>query len=698
MPFERPLTIQETLESIDKKVYLLPAIQREFVWKTTQIERIFDSLMRDYPIGIFLFWVVEKENIGNFQFYEFIKNFHETERRHNPKADIKGCDKITAVLDGQQRLTAFYLGLRGTYADKIKSKRWDNALAFPLRKLYLNLLGPAEDVNLEYDFRFLTDKEAVKRGKNYFWFPVGNILNFKRESEVNAYMIEQGISRLDQEKAIFANDALFKLFSIINKDPVIHYFLEKGEKLDKVLNIFIRVNSGGTPLSYSDLLLSIATAQWKNKDAREEITQFVDEINKIGDGFNFDKDFVLKTCLVLCDFSDIAFKVDNFNVENMSKIEKSWEDIATAIRLAVTLVSGFGYSKDTLSSNAAIIPIAYYILKKGLPNEIISSSKYKDDRARIHKWLIFSLLKRAFSGTPDNVLRPIRQVISDDKAAFPIEGIIEKFKGNPKSITFTEDDIDNLFHNTYGRPYTFSVLSLLYPTLDYRNKFHQDHIFPRSKFNMKDLVKDGLNEYKCTFYTEHYDDVVNLQLIEGVPNQEKSDTDFKEWLEENYPDAASRKEYMKKNYIPDVDLSFSNFEEFIKERKALLKAKLKSVLAYDPSSAELTDAEGEDHELDDDNGSDEEPATPRMSRRMIMRQAGEADDSGAEAKKAGAKAILKLMKNMKEPVTVKEIADCLKAQGVFTKGYYNWLAYLIYNGRVEETKKNGKKAYKLIDK
>ena len=80
-----------------------------------------------------------------------------------------------------------------------------------------------------------------------------------------------------KKKAKFANKALSKLHSIIHIMPTISYYLEKSEKLDKVLNIFIRINSGGTILSYSDLLLSIATAQWEEKDAREEIINFVDE-------------------------------------------------------------------------------------------------------------------------------------------------------------------------------------------------------------------------------------------------------------------------------------------------------------------------------------------------------------------------------------------------------------------------------------
>lgn len=118
-----------------------------------------------------------------------------------------------------------------------------------------------------------------------------------------------------QEQGQFANNTLSQLFKVIHTQPSISYYKVKSDELDKVLNIFIRVNSGGTVLSYSDLLLSIATAQWDNLDAREEINDCVDNINAIGSGFNVNKDFVLKSALVLTGFSDIAFKVDNFNKE-----------------------------------------------------------------------------------------------------------------------------------------------------------------------------------------------------------------------------------------------------------------------------------------------------------------------------------------------------------------------------------------------
>lgn len=72
MSFERPVTIKEAIENIHRKKYLLPAIQREFVWSAEQIEVLFDSLMRNYPIGSFLFWSVERDNLTNYQFYEFV--------------------------------------------------------------------------------------------------------------------------------------------------------------------------------------------------------------------------------------------------------------------------------------------------------------------------------------------------------------------------------------------------------------------------------------------------------------------------------------------------------------------------------------------------------------------------------------------------------------------------------------------------
>ncbi|MFQ5753952.1 MAG: DUF262 domain-containing protein, partial [bacterium] len=434
MSYQTALTIIDVINQIHRKKYLLPSIQREFVWDTYQIERLFDSLMRDYPIGAFLFWQVEKENVKHYQFYEFLRNYHEKNQRHNPKANVSGDDEIIAILDGQQRLTSLYVGLKGSYAYKLPRKRWDNDEAFPKRRLFLNLLRPSEDTEFEYDFKFLTDDEANMNDENHFWFPVDEVLNLKEVYDINNYLINNGLfSDFGKEKAGFANKALSTLHSVVHVKPAISYYLEKSNILDKVLNIFIRINSAGTELSYSDLLLSIATAQWEERDAREEIINFVDEINKTGDGFNFSKDFVLKSCLVLSDFTDIAFKVDNFNKPNMLKIESNWPEITKAIRLAVNLVTSFGYNRDTLTSNNALIPIAYYLRRIGLPDNFTKSTHTIEERKQIRKWLMLSLLKRTFSGQPDNVLRPLRKLIQENGNPFPLGKIVDHFKGTNKS-------------------------------------------------------------------------------------------------------------------------------------------------------------------------------------------------------------------------------------------------------------------------
>lgn len=160
MAYQTPITIKSAIDNIKKRNYVLPSIQREFVWDTYQIETLFDSLMRDYPISTFLFWKVNKNKIRDFQFYEFLKNYHEKDNRHNRKAELSGDEDIIALLDGQQRMTSMYVALTGTYAKKIPYYRWDSAHAFPAKKLYLNLLKPAEELEVEYDFKFLTEDEA----------------------------------------------------------------------------------------------------------------------------------------------------------------------------------------------------------------------------------------------------------------------------------------------------------------------------------------------------------------------------------------------------------------------------------------------------------------------------------------------------------------------------------------------------------
>lgn len=581
MAYETPLTIAEVMQDISTNKYVLPSIQREYVWDTDQIETLFDSLMQDYPIGAFLFWEIDKSRLLDYDFYEFLRNYHEKTGTHNKKVDLKGSDGVTAILDGQQRLTSIYIGLKGSYAYRLKYKQKKNDNAYPTRYLYLNLLEDAKDESNKYDFRFLTDDEYKGMTEGY-WYKVGDILTMTQPGETSQYVLDHiaFAGAYTKEQTMHANNTLQKLYNVVHTDKTLSYYKEKSVELDKVLNIFIRVNSGGTVLTYSDLLLSIASAQWENHDAREEITEFVEEVNAIGGGFRINKDFVLKTALVLTDFTDIAFKVDNFNKPNMMKIEANWDNIKRAIKQSVNLVSSFGYSGETLSSNNALIPIAYYLLTIGMPENFVESGITRDNKAKIKKWLIMALLKKAFSGQPDNVIRPIRDIIRKNGTGdFPISQIIDRFKGTNKSILFTEDDIDEyLLKLKYGKSETLSTLMLLYPSLDFSNKFHEDHMYPKSKFRKSYLRKMGVPEEKLDEYIDTVNDISNLQLLPAQLNEEKLNSDFDTWFNTEQITETDKIQYRKIHYLPDMEYTYPVFLAFVAKRKEFLKSKLKDIL------------------------------------------------------------------------------------------------------------------------
>jgi len=583
--YQTPITVADAIRKIQKKKFVLPSIQREFVWDTEQIEKLFDSLMREYPISTFLFWTVEKENIGKFQFYDFLKNYHERDAKHNPKIDLAADEDVTAILDGQQRLTSLYIGLCGSYASKLPYYHWSNSKAFPKKKLYLNVFEEAESIELEYEFKFLSEVELSKeQDKKYF--EVSKIFGFTELPNVMNYLIESGLtdtSVYSKKQTQFSLNTLTKLFNVIHQKETISYFLEQGEKLDKVLQIFIRINSGGEELTYSDLLLSIATAQWKDKDAREVIHSFVDDINRIGDGFNFNKDFVLKSCLVLGDFKDVKFKVDNFSSTNMQTIERLWDEISDAILNTVKLVSSFGFNRDNLTSANALIPISYYVFKRKAGNKIILHDAFKQDRSKIREWLIRVLLKGTFGGTPDNLYPAMRNIIIANPNSFPLDQIIDKYKGTNKSIVFTSDDVESVLDIEYTQARSYSALCLLYSGLNQSFRFDKDHIHPKSLFKKAKLKKFGItDDQKIEGFIEKYNKLPNLQLLTDVDNLEKDSIPFKDWLQMKFDNETEKKSFLDAHFIPqNISLELEGFLDFFEGRRNKLKSRLEALLSVE---------------------------------------------------------------------------------------------------------------------
>lgn len=390
-------------------------------------------------------------------------------------------------------------------------------------------------------------------------------------------------ARLPQEQVDRAYDTLFELYQVVHIKPLVVPYEESGQELNKALQIFVRMNDGGTPLLHSDLLLSIAVAQWTKYDAREEIHGLVDEINRIGAEFGFSKDLVLKAGLMLSDIGSVGFKVDNFNRANMDTLERKWEDIKCAILLTVQLVSSFGFTGYSLTASNAILPIAHYLYMKNPGEGFLTHNSYHQDRQNIREWLVRSLLKSGVWGSGlDSLLTELRRVISEHGFdAFPITQIHDAMARRGSELTFNEEEIEDLADMRYGDRLTFALLALLFPFVDLHNQFHVDHIFPVARLTDRKLRDTGIeDEEKRRSLVDRKDSLGNLQLLQGAVNIEKSAKMPAEWLTETFPDQSSRDGYAQNHMLGDVPESISEFGAFYDARRERLKDMIGRLLRH----------------------------------------------------------------------------------------------------------------------
>ncbi|MDK7785648.1 DUF262 domain-containing protein [Bifidobacterium sp. UMB6791A] len=570
MAYEKK-SIRAIIDDVNSRRVYLPAIQRKYVWGDSQITRLMDSIMLGYPIGTFLFWKVKKTivNQKEYSMYEFIKDYHERDMYKNPAAPQpfsvgSGDETIWAVLDGQQRLTSLYMALQGSTSRKVPKKRWKNDDAFPKKELYFDLHSEKTDDDISYDFRFLTAEEAAKNKDNKLWYLVKDILKYSDKDS-----LEEVISHNGWEDDEVARKNILLLYKRLVNNKIINYFEVEKDSIDSVLDIFVRVNSGGTVLSKSDLLFSTIVSHWDK--ARDEIDKLLSEINKKGEGFKFSNDFIMRTCLYLLDMS-VALKVETFKKDSVLKIKENWEAIRKAIKDTVDLLNEFGFNSENMISYVAVSPMVYYRYKGG---NFDSSSK-----AELRKYIVIAQDRQIFGTASNSALTSIREALKAAPAnSFSMANLnAVRFTGG-RYLSYTADDIDSMFDTYEIGARTFMLLSLLYPNLKYSQKgFHQDHMHPYTGFEESKI--DGLILPNGTVidddtkedWRRRRNTLANLQLLEGRENESKNATPLVDWLKitENSENAK---------YLPrDISYELSNFEEFMEKRQELMSKALKDIL------------------------------------------------------------------------------------------------------------------------
>lgn len=547
--------------------FWLPNIQRPFVWSEEQICRLFDSILREYPISTLLIWKTR----STIRRRKFIDNFHRglltrLSDFYVPEDDKKKC----LVLDGQQRLQSLFIGLRGSYDNK---------------ELYLDILSGevAAPDDVKYRFAFHESLTAT-----FPWMKFKDLVFSSKTSLVLAQQIirEAGRELVESEQnKVSENIALiFKTFH--SDDGIAYQELDSIENKDlytedDVVEVFIRANSGGTKLGKSDLLFSLLTSTWDMAD--KEMEELLSLLNQ--HGFALPRDFILKTCLTLLD-QGARYEVDKFRKPGVREtIESNWEQISAAIRDVMDFVRGKTFIRcdKAMPSNLVLIPLIY--VRYHFPQ---SWSQIKD----VDRFLLRSLLAGAFSGTPDQLIDDLVAKIKQI-GGFEINEIFEVIRSKGRSLELTEDrfwllgygsDTLHLLFNLWYRDFNY--------TPAYENNLPQvDHIFPQSVLRQVKAVNPRTGRKDVLKYKDaERNQIANCMLLTQQENGSggKSDTLPEVWF------ANKSDEYLDMHLIPnDKSLwTLERFEDFIKARKSLIHNKFAYLLstiqrvAEDPANAQ----------------------------------------------------------------------------------------------------------------
>jgi uncharacterized protein with ParB-like and HNH nuclease domain len=534
--------------------FWLPNIQRPFVWSEEQMCRLFDSIMREYPISTLLIWKTK----STIHRRKFIDNFKREMLTHLsefyvPEDDKKKC----LVLDGQQRLQSLYIGLMGSYEG---------------RELYLDILSGeiAAPDDVKYKFAFLESSNTP--------FPYVKFKDIVFSPKSSLALVQQitdeagdALSSIEREKIAEHVSLAFKAFR--DDDGISYQELDSIENSslyteEDVVEVFIRANSGGTKLGKSDLLFSLLTSTWDRAD--EEMEDLLAQLNQ--HGFAFPRDFVLKTCLTLLD-KGARYEVEKFRKPGVrEEIEAKWEDISAAIRDVIDFVRGKTYIRcdKAMPSNLVLIPLIY--VRYHFPQAWMQAND-------VDRFLLRALLAGAFSGTPDQLIDDLVVKINQ-VSGFDVDGLFEVIKSKGRSLELTED---RFWQMGYGSDTVHLLFNLWYRDFNYTPAYENnlpqvDHIFPQSALRKVKALNPRTNRKDLTKYKDaDRNQLANCMLLTQQENGAggKSDTLPIQWF------AGKGRAYLEMHMIPqDPELwKLERFEDFIAERKKLIRQQFASLLA-----------------------------------------------------------------------------------------------------------------------
>ncbi|OQY75898.1 MAG: hypothetical protein B6D44_00610 [Ignavibacteriales bacterium UTCHB2] len=558
------MNIISLLNQIDSREIVLPAIQRDFVWEESKILKLMDSILRGYPVGIILMW----ETYHEIQFRYFLKEFSGD--NNISFYENKDGKKIKIVLDGQQRLQSLYIALYGKYNDKY---------------LFFDVMSGKEKDDFEEDkfnFYFMTNDEAKEWNKKsfeemklpeedrqydtFYLMKVSELYNmgsneklrFRKDlttkmklKEEDESRLEVNISRIDE---VLTKDINILKCSVIDENKPSK---SKDRQTDAdILEMFVRINKQGTPLSRSDLIFSMIKLNWK--DAASDLPKFVKKINE-GNTFEIDIDFVIRCLFAVSDLGT-KFNIDLLrNRKNLEAIKSNFSKCCDAIKSTVDIVQKDCWcsSSKILGGYHTLVPFVYYLFhtpKHELPNAEIDNFR---------KSLYIFGFTSPFSRYADSRLA---KFIKDElKPKLEAKDYTFPFKSSVWWVNYWEN-INNLDEKMIQKNPRLA-LSLIQGYSGAKihfqaNSSEMDHIFPRSILRQKEFNEAEINHF------------ANFWLLSKGKNQNKSNIHPKKY----FSDVSDSE--MGRAFIDKEMLNYNFYRRFIKERSQLILDEVTKRLSF----------------------------------------------------------------------------------------------------------------------
>ena len=560
----KPFRVSDVVSEIDEEKYVLPVIQRELVWTEDKMELLFDSLLKGNSFGGIIVIEEDKDSKPLFASRVFTKDGNPLPSQNKEKLS----QTQYFVIDGQQRLQSFYIGLKGSYHGK--------SLFFDLFSDYKNDF----DFEFEQEASLLpTETKEERPIKDCLWFSAKDLLRSLKEIGDEEQVAEDivnnyGIS--DSEKKIFITKNVKAFYrNIISVEAIgiakvtVNKSLPEIENRQKIVELFRRLNDGGTKLSALDLVASTL----KGFDYRME--SFLREMEEEFTDIGLSPENLIKLIFLLQDnHAKEMTAIEAADAEFAIQKQKRIKDTLKAVRIFLEYSHLYEYYKNSNRSFIPLFFVAYHIFHKDISDDAISEywNDYETsnvDFKPMQKWIYKSLLNGVFRSKGAGWIpykTGIRKILSEAKKyknkIFPCDELLKVYIDHPIVYTedFSADTIDKLdsqflFYLMYDRKRAIRINDI-------------DHIMPKNILESKGYDYNDINSIK------------NFQLLDyGTNRGEKNGKAFSLWV--NNPEyVKDKKLYIETHLIPNNESLWNEdkFLEFKEERAKLIVGKINSYL------------------------------------------------------------------------------------------------------------------------